>query len=370
MAYARLRGKYWSGRWRDTDGRLAEEGGFPDKASALAHAKDMEYLVRKGKKTRPSDMNLTVIQFIDKVWLPTLIVDDGTAKDYEYSLNGSILPRFGNRPMRDIKPHEIESWVVELTNSRILSERTVEKRRNLLAQILKKAVQNEYLDKSPFAKLTFKKAKTVNKVVPLTYDQVGNLADSLTPRFRIMIWIGYYTGMRPSEILGLTWEQLDFQKETILIDRQISRNLKEVHAPQGLKTENSERTIGFSKDLQALIREHVDVFGHGPNGLILQTNGGKVFRYKGAIEMFRVAARAVGLKVGQGLHQLRHTCISVLIAEGANPKEIQEWVGHASIEETMDTYGHLFPNAKHQLSSMLDKHVRRHTEALQFEIAN
>jgi len=43
---------------------------------------------------------------------------------------------------------------------------------------------------------------------------------------------------------------------------------------------------------------------------------------------------------------------------------------HASIEETMDTYGHLFPNAKHQLSSMLDKHARRHSDNPQFEIAN
>jgi integrase len=370
MAYARLRGKYWSGRWRDIDGRLAEEGGFPDKASAMAHAKDMEYLVRKGKKTRPSDMNLTLTQFINKVWLPTLNVTEGTAEDYEYSLNGSILPRFGNMHMRDIKPHDIEAWLVELKGTGKLADRTIEKRRNLLAQILKKAVQNEYLDKTPFTKLTFSKAKTVNKVVPLTYDQVTNLANSLTPRFRIMIWIGYYTGMRPSEILGVTWEQFDFANETILIDRQISRNLKEVHAPQGLKTENGERIIGFSKDLQILIKEHVDTFGYGPNGLILQTNGGKVFRYKGAIEMFRVAARALGLKVGEGLHQLRHTCVSVLIAEGANPKEIQEWVGHASIEETMDTYGHLFPNAKHQLSSMLDKHARRHSDNPQFEIAN
>ena len=86
----------------------------------------------------------------------------------------------------------------------------------------------------------------------------------------------------------------------------------------------------------------------------MQTNGGKVFRYKGAIEMFRVAARAIGLKVGEGLHQLRHTCVSVLIAEGANPKEIQEWVGHASIEETMDTYGHLFPNSLTDLAKNLD----------------
>ena len=86
--------------------------------------------------------------------------------------------------------------------------------------------------------------------------------------------------------------------------------------------------------------------------------------------MFRVAARAVGLKVGEGLHQLRHTCVSVLIAEGANPKEIQEWVGHASIEETMDTYGHLFPNAKHQLSNMLDKHAKRFAEVMSLEVAN
>jgi integrase len=370
MAYARQRGKYWSGRWRDTDGRLAEEGGFPDKASALAHAKDMEYLVRKGKKTRPSDMNLTVTQFINKVWLPTLKVTEGTAQDYEYSLNGSILPKFGNKPMRDIKPHDIESWVVELTSSGKLSDRTIEKRRNLLAQILKKAVQNEYLDKSPFSKLTFTKAKKVNKVIPLTHGQVTALANSLTPRFRIMVWIGYYTGMRPSEILGVTWDRLNFDNETILVDRQISRKLSEVHAPQGLKTENSERTIGFSKDLQILIKEHVDTFGLGPEGLILQTNGGKVFRYKGAIEMFRVAARTVGLRVGEGLHQLRHTCVSVLIAEGANPKEIQEWVGHASIEETMDTYGHLFPNAKHQLSSMLDSYAKRHAEVAPLSLAN
>jgi integrase len=60
----------------------------------------------------------------------------------------------------------------------------------------------------------------------------------------------------------------------------------------------------------------------------------------------------------------------VLIAEGANPKEIQEWVGHASIEETMDTYGHLFPNAKHQLSSMLDTYANRHKTKSPLEIAN
>jgi hypothetical protein len=58
--------------------------------------------------------------------------------------------------------------------------------------------------------------------------------------------------------------------------------------------------IGFSKYLQILITEHVGTFGLRPEGLILQTNGGKIFGYKEAIEMFRVAARTVGLEVGEG----------------------------------------------------------------------
>ena len=363
MAYVRQRGKTFSARWRDVDGRDAEEGGFVDKVSALNHALDMEFLVRKGKKTRPSDMNLTLLEFIEKVWTSTLDVTSGTLIDYQYSLNGSIVPKFGNMVMKEIKPADIEAWVVSMKTSGRLSDRTIEKRRLLLATILKKAVQNEYLLKSPFDKLSFSKARIINKVVPLSLDQVTALANALTPRFRIMIWIGYYTGMRPSEILGLTWGQLNFAEETILVDRQISRDISQVHAPQGLKTSNSERVIGFSKDLQLLIRDHVESFGLGPNALILKTNGGRVFRYKGAIEMFRAAARGVGLRTGEGLHQLRHTCVSILISEGANPKDIQEWVGHASIEETMDTYGHLFPNAKHQLSNMLDNHVKKQTNS-------
>ena len=370
MAYARQRGKTFSARWRDVDGRDAEEGGFVDRISAINYAKDKEYEVRRGKKTKPSEMNLTLLVFIEKFWISTLDVTRGTLVDYQYSLNGSIIPEFGNMSMKEIKPADIESWVVSMKNSGRLSDRTIEKRRLLLASILKKAVQNEYLHKSPFDKLSFSKARVINKVVPLNLDQVNALANALTPRFRIMIWIGYYTGMRPSEILGLTWGQLNFDDETILVDRQISRDISEVHAPQGLKTLNSERVIGFSKDLQLLIRDHVETFGLGPNALILKTNGGKVFRYKGAIEMFRAAGRGIGLRTGEGLHQLRHTCVSILISEGANAKEIQEWVGHASIEETMDTYGHLFPNAKHELSKMLDNHVKKQDGPVPLLIAN
>lgn len=53
-------------------------------------------------------------------------------------------------------------------------------------------------------------------------------------------------------------------------------------------------------------------------------------------------------------HDLRHTCVSLLIAAGANPKEIQQRMGHSSIQITMDLYGHLFPDAGDRLADVLD----------------
>ncbi len=371
MAYARpprgANGKFWTARWRDVDGKLCEFGGFVDKQSAIHYALDQETLVRQGKRTKPAAMNMTLIDFVQEVWIPTLDVDEASLKDYEYGLNGWILPEFANTPMKDIKPADIMAWVANMHKS--LAERTAEKHRNTLAGILKMAVANEYLHKSPFAVLKFSKAKKTTKVVPLSYEKVESIANRISPRYQLFVWIGYFTGMRAGEILGLSIDQLDFENHEILIDRQLSRSTSEIHKMSGLKTDASERTIGFARELERMIQAHIEKYGLGPHGLILSTVGNKVFRYKGAIEMFRNAARPEGIPRGQGLHILRHTCVSVLIKQGASPKDIQAWVGHTSIQETMDTYGHLFPDSKHNLALMLDNNVpKRATQSILGEV--
>jgi integrase len=73
--------------------------------------------------------------------------------------------------------------------------------------------------------------------------------------------------------------------------------------------------------------------------------------------MFREVARPLGLEKGEGLHQLRHTFVSLLIQLNLNVKQIQEWLGHESILETMDRYGHLFPNSLNEASQKLDSHA-------------
>jgi integrase len=70
--------------------------------------------------------------------------------------------------------------------------------------------------------------------------------------------------------------------------------------------------------------------------------------------VFVPAVRDAGLRPGLRLHDLRHTCASLLIQLGAHPKVIQEWLGHRSITVTMDVYGHLYPSLNEALTQRLD----------------
>lgn len=348
--------KGWTARWRDINGVGQWKAGFSTKKEADDYWKDQEAQVRKGRRANASDLNLILYDYVMEHWKHTLDVRKSTKEDYQRALRSHIIPVFGETRMSDIRPNDIKAFAVNLKDVKGLAPRTVEKILNLLAQILKTAVENEYLLRSPFEKVKRPKAQKLSEPVPLTKDQVQAIVNELPEMYQLMVWIGYWTAMRPSEILGLTWEQLDFEGQSIKIDRQLSRDTSLVHEPKGLKTKASARTNGFPKVLQELIRGHVEKFGLGPHGLLLQNRLGGILRYPDAARLFREAAERAGVQLasGQNMHQLRHTCVSTMASLGISPKEIQVWVGHKSIMETMDTYGHLFPDATSKIAARLD----------------
>lgn len=71
--------------------------------------------------------------------------------------------------------------------------------------------------------------------------------------------------------------------------------------------------------------------------------------------ILKPAVIAAGLRDNLRMHELRHTCASLLIQFGAHPKLIQEWLGHKSITVTMDVYGHLFPSLSDSMAERLDQ---------------
>lgn len=362
MASVRKRGKAenYEVRWHIGSGQYGSESGFTNRREALRFGQEQEVKARRNKTTRVSERNKTLYEYVRDNWAKTLDVKRQTREDYQRALNTVILPVLGPIKLKDLKRTEIEAWKVSLkkigpNGKRGLSDSTVNKHTHLLGAIIKMAIDDGYIDKNPMPIRRGKKRVTSKrKIAPYTPNTVTRIADTFPAKWRILIWIMYYTGLRPSEALGLTYDRLDFKAGTITVDRQISRYSDEVFSDT-LKTYASYRVIGFPKVLQKLISEHLSKFGEGPEGLILQNRSGKIWRYKDAAAMFREVLTSIGIRVdGEGLHNLRHTFVSNAIRRGVSAKRIQVWVGHKSITETMDTYGHLFPDDFDEMTSMID----------------
>jgi integrase len=362
MASVRKRGKAenYEVRWHIGSGQYGSESGFTNRREALRFGQEQEVKARRNKTTRVSERNKTLYEYVRDNWAKTLDVKRQTREDYQRALNTVILPVLGPIKLKDLKRTEIEAWKVGLkkigpNGKRGLSDSTVNKHSHLLGAIIKMAIDDGYIDKNPMPIRRGKKRVTnKRKIAPYTPNTVTRIADAFPAKWRILIWIMYYTGLRPSEALGLTYDRLDFKAGTITVDRQISRYSDEVFSDT-LKTYASYRVIGFPKVLQKLISEHLSKFGEGPEGLILQNRSGKIWRYKDAAAMFREVLTSIGIRVdGEGLHNLRHTFVSNAIRRGVSAKRIQVWVGHKSITETMDTYGHLFPDDFDEMTSMID----------------
>ena len=357
----------WTARWRDGD-KYPQQAGFATKQEAQDYGEEQEALVRQGMRTNPAEMKMTLHEFAIKHWAGGVRAKKQTKETYKRSLESHIFPKFGNTQMRSIKRLHIQTWMNEM-ESKGLAPKTIEKHANNLAAILKVAVQNDYLRKSPFDGWKRGKAEALNQVTPLDFDQVKTIALQMPERVRLIVWLGFHTGMRPSEMLGLTYDRIDFQKKEIVINRQLSRDSSQVFEDKGLKTKASIRTIALNETLEMLIKEHVQKFGLGPENLLFTSRTKGIWRYPDAARQFRVAGEGI-VKPNQGLHQLRHTCVSTLINLGANITDIKEWVGHESITETVDTYGHWFKSRKSELGKLMHEHAVAQSLPRKLVVAN
>ena len=301
---------------------------------------------------------MTLAEFIDSHWKHTLDVKRQTKDDYQNTINKYIIPYFGSLAMSEIKPMDIQGWSAKLKHDekyfgKPLSEYTVQKYVNLLASILKVARENNFIYHSPFEKIRRKKVKPLREATPLDCIEAEELANKMPDSLKILVWIPIYTGLRPSEVLGLTIDDFDFVNKKVLVRRQISRDNGKIHE-EYLKTSSSRREVPLGANLETLVKAHVAKYGLGPERLIFKNRTGGVLRYKDAARSFRIVARPHGLPEREGLHVLRHTFASLLIRQGVNIKSIQKLLGHKEISETLDTYGHLYPDDLQDAISQLD----------------
>lgn len=161
-----------------------------------------------------------------------------------------------------------------------------------------------------------------------------------------------FAGLRISELRGLRRKDLQLSKSRLQVRQRADR--WQILGP--VKTKNSRRTVPLSKQTIRVLKHWLVASPHSKQDLVFPTGAGNPESYGNlynrlwrplslAADMAYVGKRPNGTKLVQpyyGLHALRHAAVSLWIEQGVPPKKVMTWAGHASIQFTMDTYGHLW----------------------------
>ena len=152
--------------------------------------------------------------------------------------------------------------------------------------------------------------------------------------WNVLLITAALTGLRRGELLGLRWEDIDFQSGVVRVEQSVwMGNI------QSTKSEDSDRTVPLPSALAQVLREYYTRWRPNPYGLLwAEENGTPVDADNLQHRMFRPLLDQAGIFGSAGFHAFRHLHGTLLVSVGANPKVAQAQLGHAQISTTMELY--------------------------------
>ena len=304
----------------------------------------------------PKVHKITFDEFVEDVWLP-LCVRDGSHRPATVAMYTNILkvilPQFEDVPLQEITGIRISQYLRWLRNEyrkpdgKPLSEKSIKHHYNILGLIFGYAEKQDIIEKNPMKKVDPPKVSK-KSVDALSDDEAVRFFNALLTcdlEFRCMLQVFITTGLRRGECIGLQWQDIDFQKQTLTVNRSVTYTPEcgIVVAPP--KTAHSIRTIpvvgstlGLLKQLQKQQeREHPATI---LNCAYVFPRPGDPFEARDPSAITRHMKRFIK---SAGLpdvspHDLRHTCASLLLSSGADIKSVQEILGHADASTTLNFY--------------------------------
>jgi integrase len=193
-----------------------------------------------------------------------------------------------------------------------------------------------------------------------TKEELRALLAAATGSFRPFLVAAIFTGLRASELRGLTWSNVDLENGSIHV-RQRADRWGKMGPP---KSRAGNRDVPMSPMVRNTLREWKLACPNGPLGLVFPNRHGKVASLVNiVVREFRPLQVRCGIVTADGRprygwHALRHAAASLFIEQGFTPKKVQTLMGHSSIQMTYDTYGKLFPSPEEDLEAMAQVEAR------------
>lgn len=346
------------------------------KSKSLANKALLELQMAHRNKTLTLRSNETIGQFAER-WLVEVIplrgLKPSTVSNYQQMIHYYIKPILGKKRLSDLKSQHVLDLVNALKEQG-LSTNTIRRARSILHNMLEMAVEEDSLSKNPVVRTSFiKKSRDEVTRVQKSYsiEEVNRAFEILKGSayegaFRLMVCLG----LRIGEVIALRWAQVDFDKEQLWIiqteahiPKLLGDNTWTIERVNGSTKSNRNRVLHLTPEQIAFLINHRKTqgrkkFKNGPDwnseNYVFVTENGTPFAANNVRSGLKRLLSRNGLRWIR-LHDLRHTAGFLAVEAGVGIEDVQDMLGHASIQITKDVYvGHVQAGSDRAVQALED----------------
>ena len=352
-----------SGSWRAQISVNGFRLGHTEKTRAKVNA-----WLRKTQSEIEAGLNCDYAQFSYEDFLDSWLTSikpslrSGTWYQYDMTCRRHILPYLGKHKLINLKPEHIQN----LINNKLQSGtgvRTIEVIHTIIHNSLNHAIKLGAITRNPTNATTVPRQKIHEMKIFNEIEVSTFLNHTQGTRYESMYHLAIATGLRQSELLGLKWSDLDWEKKSLNVQRQLKRKHKKGDYFESPKTRNGRRSITLGTKTIQKLREQLkrqieerDRVGiqWQENDLIFPSTVGTPMGQNNLFRSFKALLRTVGLPEIR-FHDLRHTAASLMLMYGVSPIIVAKRLGHSKVSMTLDVYGHLIPEMQNKAAELIDE---------------
>lgn len=271
-------------------------------------------------------------------------------RDYDAALEAHVLPVLGDARLDEVTLRDVQAIADRLLEGGAAPS-TVRNALMPLRVLYRRAVRDGTASANPCDHLELPAVRGKRERVA-SPEEAEKLLAVLRPGDRALWGCAFYAGLRLGEIQALRRPDVDLASGLI----RVSHGWDRVAGLIAPKSRSGVRRVIITAALRDHLTEHL--MRHG-DGFVFGGPTGNAFTESAVRNRAKRAWRNAELKTIYSLHEARHTCASIFIAAGMNPKALSEMLGHSSISTTYDLYGHLMQGAHDEARELVDAYLER-----------
>ncbi|HVB23564.1 MAG TPA: tyrosine-type recombinase/integrase [Ktedonobacteraceae bacterium] len=309
----------------------------------------------------------TVKQYLEN-WLEEVhkaTIRPSTYRSYRSALDNRIFPAIGHIPLQKLTAQRVQALYSQLLSSG-LAEKSVRNTHGLLHKAFDNAVRWGLVSRNICDSVS-QPRRIRHEIQPLTIEQARRLIEAAQGHsLEGLLTVTVATGMRLGELLALHWQDVDFEHQSLHVQRSVGYIRNQGYVESEPKTAKSRRKIALPAFVCEALKQHCtrQLARRLQVGTAWQDRDLVFCNRKGGFldpdhlrKRFYKLLRDAHLPTVR-FHDLRHSAATILLSTGVHPKVVQEILGHSQISMTLDTYSHVLPSMQEEAMHKLDDAFR------------